>query len=115
MANGQRELRSEGASVSTELALMEDGSGARRKVDMERIEEHADWWLLSRVPMLLTAGVPLPKFRVRDLLGLKAGQMIESCSAITDDVPLKIGPVHLGWIEFEVVEQRMAVRLTRLA
>ncbi len=115
MAGVQRELRSEGASGSTEIALIEDAAVSARKVDMERIEEHTDWLLLSRVPMLLTAGVPLPKFRVRDLLGLKAGQMIESGSATTEDVPVKIGSVLLGWIEFEVVEQRMAVRLTRLA
>lgn len=105
----------DGSEGSMELALIEDEVVERRKVDMGRIEEHGDWALLSRIPMLLSAGVPVPKFRVRDLLGLRAGQMVESGAAITDDVPVKIGTVALGWIEFEVVEQRMAVRLTRLA
>ena len=43
------------------------------------------------------------------------GQMLSSAWLSTDDVPLKIGAVQLSWSEFEVVEQRMAVRLTRLA
>jgi flagellar motor switch protein FliN/FliY len=33
----------------------------------------------------------------------------------SEDVPVKVGQVQLGWSEFEVVEQQLAVRLTRLA
>ena len=82
---------------------------------METIEEHPAWPLLSRIPMRLTAGIPLPRFRVKDLVGLKPGQVLTSNWLCTDDVPLKIGSVQLSWSEFEVVEQRMAIRLTRLA
>ena len=82
---------------------------------MATIEEHPDWPLLSRIPMRLIAGIPLPNFRVKDLVGLKPGQMLSSTWLSTDDVPLKIGSVQLSWSEFEVVEQRMAIRLTRLA
>jgi flagellar motor switch protein FliN/FliY len=82
---------------------------------MAGIEHHADWPMLSRLPMLLCAGIPLHKFRVKDLLAIKPGQMIQSDWASTQDVPLKVGGVQLSWIEFEVVEQKMAARLTRLA
>jgi len=82
---------------------------------MATIEEHPDWHLLQRLPMRLTAGVPLPRFRVRDLLALRPGQTLNSNWLSTDDVPLKIGSVQLSWSEFEVVEQQMAIRLTRLA
>ena len=82
---------------------------------MATIEEHPDWPLLSRIPMRLIAGIPLPNFRVKDLVGLKPGQLLSSTWLSTDDVPLKIGSVQLSWSEFEVVEQRMAIRLTRLA
>jgi len=82
---------------------------------MAGIEKHPDWLVLSRIPMRLNAGIPLPSFRVKDLLGLRSGQMLHSTWPCTDDVPLKIGAVQLSWSEFEVVEQRMAVRLTRLA
>ena len=115
MATGRRKLEEQEEDESTGLALTEDRLRAKWTGGMARIEQHADWPLLAQIPMLLTAGVPLPKFRVRDLLALKAGQTIESVASVSEDVPLMIGAVQLGWIEFEVVEMRMAVRLTRLA
>ena len=82
---------------------------------MDSVEEHVEWPLLSRLPLRLTAAVPLPGFRVRDLLAIQAGQVVASTWSCSDDVPLRIGAVHMSWCEFEVVEKRMAVRLTRLA
>ena len=82
---------------------------------MAGIEQHPDWALLSRIPMRLTATIPLPGFKVRDLLKLGAGSMVKSDWLSSDDVQLRVGEVQLGWSEFEVVEQRMAIRLTRFA
>ena len=81
---------------------------------MRRIEEHPAWPVLSRLPVIIVAEIPLSRFRVRDLLALAEGQVFESSSPDTEDVPLKVGDVQLGWTEFEVVEQRIALRLTRL-
>jgi flagellar motor switch protein FliM len=80
---------------------------------MIRIEEHPHWETLSQLRVTLRASVGL-RFRVRDLLTLKEGQVFESLSPATDDVPVKVGQMHLGWSEFEVLQQRMALRLTRL-
>jgi flagellar motor switch protein FliM len=80
---------------------------------MMRSEEHPYWETLSQLRVTLRAGVAL-RFRVRDLLALKEGQVFESLSAATDDVPVKVGQAQLGWSEFEVLQQRMALRLTRL-
>lgn len=82
---------------------------------MDEIEEHTRWRLLAQLPLRLTCGVPLAPFRVRDLLGLEIGQTLQTIWLGTDDVPLMVGSVQLGWSEFEVVEQQMALRLTRLA
>ncbi len=82
---------------------------------MERIEEHAQWLVLSRLPVVLTARIPLSGFKVRDLLLLQEGQLIQSDWSTTEDIPVKIGRVQLAWSEFEVVEDSMAMRLTRLA
>jgi flagellar motor switch/type III secretory pathway protein FliN len=79
-----------------------------------RIEEHPAWAVLSRLPVTITVAIPLSRFRVRDLLGLAEGQVFESISSDTNDVPLNVGDVQLGWTEFEVVGQKIAVRLTRL-
>jgi flagellar motor switch protein FliM len=81
---------------------------------MLRVEEHPAWTVLSRLAVTMTAEIPLSRFKVRDLLRLSEGQVFESVVSDTDDVPLKVGEVQLGWTEFEVVEQKIAVRLTRL-
>jgi flagellar motor switch protein FliM len=87
---------------------------APRSSWMSRIEEHSAWPALSRLAVTMAVAVPLVRFKVQDLLGLKEGQVFESASPETEDVPLKVGDVHLGCTEFEVVEQKVALRLTRL-
>lgn len=82
---------------------------------MARIEEHAAWPVLSRLPMTLTSRISLSRFKVCDLLRLEAGQIFETHWPETEDVPLAVGQVELGWCEFEVVERQIGVRLTRLA
>ena len=82
---------------------------------MEGIEQHPQWLVLSRLPVVLTARIPLTAFKVRDLLLLQRGQLIRSDWSTTEDIPVKIGRVQLAWSEFEVVEDSMAMRLTRLA
>jgi flagellar motor switch protein FliN/FliY len=81
---------------------------------MMRIEEHPSWGTLSQLRVTLRAGALLNHFKVSDLLGMKVGQVFESLSPATEDVPVRIGQVQLGWSEFEVLQQRMALRLTRL-
>jgi flagellar motor switch/type III secretory pathway protein FliN len=80
---------------------------------MMRIEEHPYWDTLSQLRVTLRTGVGL-RFKVRNLLTLKEGQVFESLSPATDDVPVRVGQTQLGWSEFEVLDQRMALRLTRL-
>ncbi len=82
---------------------------------MAQIEEHHAWPMLSELMMTVESVVTVREFKVRDLLRLEVGQVIESTCADTDDVTVKVGQVQVGWSEFEVVEQRLAVRLTRLA
>jgi flagellar motor switch protein FliN/FliY len=110
MTGTELATRSAEAVTATSLDLMPVAS----KVPwMMRIEEHPYWRTLSQLRVTLRAGVAL-RFRVRDLLALKEGQVVESLSPATDDVPVKVGQTQLGWSEFEVLDQRMALRLTRL-
>jgi flagellar motor switch/type III secretory pathway protein FliN len=53
-------------------------------------------------------------FRVRHLLALEPGHVIESLWQHGDDVPLTAGEVQLAWSEFEVIDDQLAVRVTRL-
>lgn len=89
--------------------------GVARKPWMVRIEEHAEWPALSKLSVPMSAEIVLAGFKVRDLLALDNGQVIESGWPETEDVPVKAGQVQVGWSEFEVVDQQLLIRLTRLA
>jgi flagellar motor switch/type III secretory pathway protein FliN len=102
--------RSADAVTATSLDLMRT---VPKTPWMMRIEEHPHWETLAQLRVTMRAGVGL-RFKVRDLLALKEGQVFESLSPATDDVPVRVGQMQLGWSEFEVVDQRMALRLTRL-
>lgn len=68
-----------------------------------------------RLPVELDVSVPVQEFRVRNLLALAPGQLIESQWGHGSDIPLAAGETQLAWTEFEVVDARLAVRVTRLA
>lgn len=69
---------------------------------------------VARLPVELDVVVPVGEFRVRRLLALEPGQVIESRWRHGDDVPLAAGDVQLAWSEFEVIDSQLAVRVTRL-
>jgi hypothetical protein len=71
--------------------------------------------LMARLPVELDVAIPLRNFRVRNLLVLEPGVIVESQWTNGADVPLAAGNVQLAWSEFEVVDTWLAVRLTRLA
>jgi flagellar motor switch protein FliN/FliY len=69
---------------------------------------------VSRLPVELDVSVPVRDFRVRNLLALEPGRVIESQWVSGEDLPLTAGAVQLAWSEFEVVDTQLAVRVTRL-
>lgn len=66
------------------------------------------------LPVEIDVSVPVRKFRIRDLLTLQEGSVIASQWVQGDDLPLAAPGTQLAWTEFEVVEQKLAVRITRL-
>ena len=69
---------------------------------------------IPRLPVELGVTVPVREFRVRQLLALSPGEVIETQWSHGDDLPLAAGEVQVAWGEFEVVETQLAVRVTRL-
>ena len=67
------------------------------------------------MPVELGIAVPVRDFRVRNLLALAPDQLVESQWSSGDDLPLAAGDVTLAWAEFEVVEAKLAARVTRVA
>lgn len=70
---------------------------------------------IARLPVELEVAVPVRDFRVRNLLALEHGQVIETQWMNGEDLPLTSGEMQLAWTEFEVIETCLAVRVTRLA
>lgn len=69
---------------------------------------------LDRMPMQMDVLVKVHSFRVRDLLSLEAGAVVETIHEHSQDVPIRCGGSTLVWTEFEVLDQQLAVRITRL-
>lgn len=94
------------------------GTALLRRAEAASAEVLADGKLrlerIAALPVQVDVRVPLPNFRVADLLSLTAGTVVNSEWASSEDTPLCCGEVHLVWTEFEVVDQTLAVRVTRL-
>jgi flagellar motor switch/type III secretory pathway protein FliN len=67
---------------------------------------------LPWLPCTLTLEVSVVHFTIADLLALKEGSIVETACHHTSDVPLRVNQLLIGWTEFEVVEDRLAVRIT---
>ena len=70
---------------------------------------------VALLPVELDVAVPVRAFRVCNLLALERGRVLETQWGHGEDVPLASGQVQLAWSEFEVVDNQLGVRITRLA
>ena len=64
---------------------------------------------------VITLELPIVRFKVRDLLDLAVGTIVETPCKATSDVPVRVNGTLIGWTEFEVIGNRLAVRITELA
>ncbi len=87
---------------------------AAEPIDSEAIDSTTLRPPVARMPVEVDVAVPVPEFRVRHLLTLEPGQVLETQWGQSDDLPLAAGDVQLAWSEFEVLDSRLAVRVTRL-
>ena len=95
------------------LRVAEGGAGntvAGQEYEFLRFSEP-----LERLPVGLVVSVPVREFRIRHLLAMEPGALIETQWGHGEDLPLTSGDVQLAWSEFEVVDTRLAMRVTRLA
>lgn len=72
------------------------------------------WALVQDMACDLTVELTVPGFRVRDLIQLQKQMVIDTHWPAGNDVPLHMNGELLAWCEFEVIESRLAVRLTEL-
>jgi flagellar motor switch/type III secretory pathway protein FliN len=86
-----------------------EGGGARE------IEDDMRWKPVLDLPCELIVDLPLPGFKIADLLKLRRGAVINAHWRVGQEVPLRLNGTLMGWIEFEVIGNNLAVRLTELA
>ncbi|MBZ5653728.1 MAG: FliM/FliN family flagellar motor C-terminal domain-containing protein [Acidobacteriia bacterium] len=67
------------------------------------------------LPCRLSLEIAVTRFTVADLLRLTKGSIVETAHHNASDIPLRVNGVLLGWTEFEVIGNRLAVRITELA
>lgn len=70
---------------------------------------------IADAPLLLEVRLPIRNLRVKDILALEKGKIYETAWPGDEDIPAGCGGVQLVWTEFEVLEKRLAVRVTRMA
>jgi len=91
---------------------------AARNVEPIAVEAATPVDLLDSMPWLpctLTLDIPVVGFTIGDLLSLAKGSIVETACHHTSDVPLRVNRLLIGWTEFDVVGDRLAVRITEQA
>ncbi|MFZ0274847.1 MAG: FliM/FliN family flagellar motor C-terminal domain-containing protein [Acidobacteriaceae bacterium] len=98
------------ATGGTQALAVRDGSAEEALPKEEERDTRLD-----HLAMQLDVLVKVHSFRVQDLLSMEKGTVVETEHEHAQDVPLRCGGALLMWSEFEVLDQQLAVRVTRLA
>jgi flagellar motor switch/type III secretory pathway protein FliN len=67
------------------------------------------------LPCQLSLEIPIVNFTVGDLLRLDKDSIAETSCLSTGDIPLRANGLLIAWTEFEVIGNRLALRITELA
>jgi flagellar motor switch/type III secretory pathway protein FliN len=63
----------------------------------------------------LTVELKVPNFAVRDLLRLERGSVVDTQCKQAANLPLNVNGQMVAWAEFELLGDRLAIRLMELA
>ena len=94
---------------------MIEASSPNERPSPERPPDRDPGEFLPWLPCTLALDLPVIKFTVGDLLSLTKGSIVETAYHQSSDLPLRVNGQLVGWTEFEVVGERLAVRLTDLS
>lgn len=100
-----------GTAAAGTVRAQEDGAGALSTMPWTEAGRNPS---LAGLPLQLDVSIPISNFRVRDLVSLDKGTILASEWPYAEDVPVYCGGEQLIWAEFEVVDDVLAVRVTRV-
>jgi flagellar motor switch protein FliN/FliY len=72
------------------------------------------WPEVLELPCQLCVALDVPHFTIRDLLSLRVNSVVDTQRGEGAHVPVLANGVMVGWAEFDVIEDRLAVRLTEM-
>jgi len=87
---------------------------AAKPTEDAEAELTAAWARVLPLPCQLTVSLPAPGCRVVDVLALEPQSIVNTGWRVAADVPIRVNGELIAWGEFEVVENRLVVRLTEL-
>jgi flagellar motor switch/type III secretory pathway protein FliN len=99
----------------TLASLAKDTHGLASKEDRTRPRLQISFPLILSLPIRLDVKIPVRNFRFKDLAQLEDGHVLETDWSVAEDLPVATGDVRLLWAEFAVADQRLTVRVTRVA
>lgn len=77
-------------------------------------EGTVSWARLEKMRCELTVQVPVRAFGVRELMTLAAGTVVDTQWDRNKPVPLDVNGREVTWCEFEVLGERLGIRITEL-
>jgi flagellar motor switch protein FliN/FliY len=72
------------------------------------------WPEALELPCHLAVALEVPHFTVRDLLSLSVNSLVDTRRREGAHVPVMVNGVMVGWAEFDVIDARLAVRMTEM-
>jgi len=72
------------------------------------------WQEALELPCRLYVGLEIPHFTIRDLLALNLNSLVDTRRREGAHVPVFVNGVMVGWAEFDVIDGRIAVRMTEM-
>lgn len=102
------------ATPPAATAILAGGQSAAPVAADPKPEISARWADAELLPCHLSAEITVSQFTVRDLFRLEVDSVIDAGWVQSMDVPVKANSQLIGWVEFEVIDERLAVRITEL-
>lgn len=72
------------------------------------------WPEAMELPCRLYVALEVPHFTIRDLLSLSVNSLVDTQRREGAHVPVLVNSSMVGWAEFDVIDGRLAVRMTEM-
>jgi flagellar motor switch protein FliN/FliY len=72
------------------------------------------WPEALELPCELYVALEVPHFTIRDLLSLSVNSLVDTQRREGAHVPVLVNGVMVAWAEFDVIDGRLAVRMTEM-